>query len=217
MWSGGKDSAYGLEKVIERDDLEIKQLATTISERHDRVTIHGVKEELLEEQAEKLGIPLKKIWIPENISEEEYSELVKEQLRKLETSTVVYSDIYLDEVRKKKEKRLEATDINGVWPLWNRETEKLSREIIESGIKAKVVAVDGERLDKKVAGREYDKKLLQEYRGDIDPCAEEGRFHTFVYDAPSFSSPIKVETGETVEKTANGQKFYYKKLKQKNR
>ncbi|MFB6200190.1 MAG: diphthine--ammonia ligase [Candidatus Nanohaloarchaea archaeon] len=213
MWSGGKDSAYGLEKVLKRNDIEVKKLITTVSQKKDRITIHGVRNQLIEKQADRLGIKLQKIEVPENLDEQEYNQLIKNKLRQLNLQNIVYSDIFLDDVREKKETRLKELGLNGIWPLWDEDTSKLSREILETGIKARVVAVDGDRLEKQATGREYNKKFIRDYKDTIDPCAEEGRFHTFVHDSPSFSSPIKIKNGEVVEKTANGKKFYFQQLK----
>ncbi|MDX1618977.1 MAG: diphthine--ammonia ligase [Balneolaceae bacterium] len=200
-WSSGKDSALALHRLLQNDDCHVTQLLTTVSEKYRRVSQHGVRVELLEKQAECLRLPLKKVWLPDDLSMERYGSIMKAALADLRVGGISYAafgDILLEELRSYREEKLQEAGLNALFPLWMNDTAALARECIELGFKARVVCVDGRVLDRSFAGREYDAAFLDELPEGVDPCGEYGEFHTFVYDGPIFDMPIPFEPGEIV-------------------
>lgn len=210
-WSGGKDCAYGLKKLRENPEIEVVKLFTTVSADHYRISIHGVRESLLDRQAEQLDLPVDKVYIPEECSRERYEEIMMSKLKEFEQEAdlIAYSDLYLEDVREGREEKLSDLDLEGYWPVWGIDTGELSRKIIDAGFRTVTVCVDGEKLDRKFVGREYTEEFLQELPEDTDPCGEDGEFHTFVYEAPIFNEGIDMDTGRKIERESNGQKFFY--------
>lgn len=198
-WSGGKDSAFSLFSVHKEKRFHISSLLTTFSSATRRVTMHGIKEELIEEQSRQTGIPLVKMYLPENADNKIYSEnfeSVLEDYRKGNVFWSVFGDIYLDDLRNFREGLLKRKQMNAYFPLWKRNTIELSREFIDSGFKAVVVCVNSLLLDKSFCGRLYDKNFLKDLPENIDPCGENGEFHTFVFDGPVLKNPVNFEKGE---------------------
>ncbi|WP_229599999.1 diphthine--ammonia ligase [Runella sp. SP2] len=203
-WSGGKDSALSLYHVLQHPTMEVTQLLTTVNEAYGRVSMHGVREELLDQQAKAIGLPLVKLRLPETVSMEEYHHRMAETLTPLVASGIthsVFGDIFLEDLRQHREERLRPLGLTGVFPLWKRDSLELLNEFWAKGFQTIVVSVNGDVLDKSFCGRVLDADFVKDLPSHIDPCGENGEFHTFVFDAPYFSESIRFHIGETVEKT----------------
>lgn len=203
-WSGGKDSALSLYHVLQHPTMEVTQLLTTVNEAYGRVSMHGVREELLDQQAKAIGLPLVKLRLPETVSMEEYHLRMAETLTPLVTAGIthsVFGDIFLEDLRQHREERLRPLGLTGVFPLWKRDSLELLNEFWAKGFQTIVVSVNGDVLDKSFCGRVLDADFVKDLPSHIDPCGENGEFHTFVFDAPYFSEPIRFHISETVEKT----------------
>ena len=208
-WSGGKDSALALYEIKKRPDLEIVSLITTITEDYDRISMHGVRRVLLESQAESLGIPLYKIFISKSSSDEEYGHKMKEMLTRfssLGVSSVVFGDIFLEDLRKFREKQLSKVGMKGIFPLWKKNTLELAHAFINLGFRAIVTSTDSKVLHRKFVGREIDEKFLAQIPPSVDPCGENGEFHTFVFSGPIFKKRLLFRVGEVVLRE---NRFYY--------
>jgi uncharacterized protein (TIGR00290 family) len=208
-WSGGKDCAYALHEFVRANDHEISALLTTVNAGYDRISMHGVRRSLLQSQAESLGYPLQEILIPQQCTDEEYEQLMGTALQKyskLGISGVVFGDLFLEDVRNYREERLGRIGMKGIFPIWGMDTGELAQAFIDRGFRAIVVCVDTEVLDSDYVGREYDGQFLAELPTSIDPCGENGEFHTFVYDGPLFSWSIVLKRGEKVLREG---RFYY--------
>jgi len=202
-WSSGKDSAWALHQARLNPGLEIVGLLTTVTRDFHRVSMHGVREELLEAQARSLGLPLVKVSIPYPCPNETYEAAMSAALRRAReegVTRIVFGDLFLEDCRKYRETKLEGSGFEGVWPLWLQNTRDLSRRMVQAGLKATVACLDPQRLSRSFAGREYDGRLLQDLPAEVDPCAENGEFHTFAWDGPMFSEPVPFRVGETVER-----------------
>jgi uncharacterized protein (TIGR00290 family) len=203
-WSGGKDSAYALYKTLLSGGYEISYLLTTVGAGYGRIIQHGVREELLEMQAESIGIPLHKLYLPENPGMEIYNSLIKETLIKFKGKgihTGIFGDIFLEDLRKYREEKLSEVDVNAVFPIWKIPAKKLLEDFIELGFKAVIVCVNENCLDKSFAGREIDSNFIRDLPAKVDPCGENGEYHSFVYDGPIFKYPVKFKHGEVIKKT----------------
>ncbi len=208
-WSGGKDSSLALYEIQKSRDYEVAALITTITSDYDRVSMHGLRTILLDEQASSLNISLEKIFISKNASNDEYESRLKEVLLKykqLGIRDVVFGDLFLEEIKKYREDLLGKIGMECVFPIWKKDTVKLAKRFIELGFKAITVCVDSNVLGKEFAGREFDEHFLDDLPKAIDPCGENGEFHTFVYDGPVFNTPISHELGEIV---LRDERFYY--------
>lgn len=208
-WSGGKDSALALHEIKKRWDLEIVSLITTLTEDYDRTSMHGVRRELLESQAESLDLPLYKIFISKRSSDEEYGHKMKEMLThfsRLGVTSVVFGDIFLEDLRKYREKQLSIVGMEGVFPLWKKDTHELAHTFINLGFKAVVTSVDSETLDRKFVGQEIDEEFLAQIPPSVDPCGENGEFHSFVFSGPIFEKRVFFRVGEVVMRE---NRFYY--------
>ena len=200
-WSAGKDSAFGLWTLLRDPEWEVRSLLTTITEGYDRVSMSGVREELLDRQAEVLGLPLIKVRIPPTCTNEIYDQRMSETFAAeifLDVGHVAFSDLFLEDIRSYREQRLALAGKQGTFPLWERDTAELAREIVASGFRAVVVCVDPRALDPSFVGRSFDLKFLDDLPDGIDPCGENGEFHSFVWDAPMYREPIGCRTGEVV-------------------
>ncbi len=200
-WSSGKDSALSLHYLLKNKSYEVRYLLTTITESYSRVSMHGVREELVEMQSQSLGIELKKVYIPVGCTNELYEERMKRaciELMEQGIMSVAFGDIFLEDVREYREKNLAKLGMRCIFPIWGRNTRELALEFMELGFRAKVICVDLERLSSSYAGREYDSDFLRDLPRDCDPCGENGEFHTFVYSGPCFKRPIKLKLGESV-------------------
>ena len=200
-WSGGKDSALALYEIVNAGDYEIAALLTTVTEDYDRVSMHGVRTALLEQQAQSLRLHLEKVYISRDSSSEQYEVRMGETLlryRSRGVSSVVYGDIFLEDVRKYREDNLSRARMKGLFPLWGRDTAELARTFIDLGFKAVITCVDSDALGKEFAGREYDGRFLSELPAYVDPCGENGEFHSFVYKGPIFRESIQYKKGKVV-------------------
>jgi len=197
-WSGGKDCAWALER-LRGSDVEIVALLTTINERFDRVSMHGVRRELVEEQARSIGVPLWIAPLPWPCSNERYEEVMAAMCRRAVDAgldSVVFGDLFLEDVRAYRERMLAGTGLEPLFPLWQAPTAALAREMLARGLRARIACIDRRVLDRSFAGREYDASLLADLPPAADPCGENGEFHSFVYDGPMFHDAIAVERGE---------------------
>lgn len=200
-WSGGKDSTMALYELQKTRDYEIMALLTTITKDYDRVSMHGVQRILLEQQVEFLGLPLEKVYITKKSSNEEWETKMSDKLtyyKRQGISSVAFGDIFLEDIRKYREDNLSRIGLKGIFPIWKRDTTELSYTFIDIGFKAVVTCVDSKVLDKSFVGRLFDKQFLSELPSNVDPCGENGEFHSFVFDGPTFSRRILYEKGKIV-------------------
>jgi uncharacterized protein (TIGR00290 family) len=201
-WSGGKDSALTL-WTLRRQGTEPEALITTVTDGYERISMHGVRRELLEMQADATGIPLVEVRIPPGCVNEVYEARMAQAFNSPPLSTVetvAFGDLFLQDIRAYRESRLNAAGKRALFPLWKRDTAMLAREFIAAGFRAILVCVDPRKLDASFAGREFDEQLLEDLPADVDPCGENGEFHTFLHTGPIFTEPIACETGEVVER-----------------
>jgi uncharacterized protein (TIGR00290 family) len=202
-WSSGKDSAWALHLLRQQPDLEIAALITSFNSVADRVSMHAVRRALVEAQAEQLGLPLWAVELPWPCSCLEYEERMRAVCRRAtaeEITAIAFGDLFLQDVRDYCVRQLQGSGLEPLFPLWQIPTEQLARDMIAAGIRAKITCVDTSKLAKSFAGQEYDMPLLQSLPAGVDPCGENGEFHTFAYDSPVFSHPIEVRAGEVVER-----------------
>jgi uncharacterized protein (TIGR00290 family) len=200
-WSSGKDSAFALDAARQDPTLDLVGLLVTVNAAVDRVAMHAVRRELVEAQAERLGLPLHVVEIPSPCPNEVYEEKMREAMSvaaALEVSRVVFGDLNLSDVRSYREQKLAGTGIEPVFPLWNRPTSALALEMIAAGVRAVITCVDPRQVPAELAGRAFDESLIADLPTGADPCGENGEFHTFVWDGPGFTSAIEIETGPVV-------------------
>ena len=203
-WSSGKDSALALYKTLKEDQLEVTTLLTSINEEFQRISMHGVHVSLLEKQAENLGLPLIKMELPKEPSMEEYREIMSKTMNEIKSQGVTHSifgDIFLEDLRSYREEQLKSIGMNAVFPLWKKNTSDLIHEFLDLGFKTIITCVNETYLDKSFAGRIIDEDFIKDLPENVDPCGENGEFHTFTFDGPIFKNPIKFEIGDTVKKT----------------
>jgi uncharacterized protein (TIGR00290 family) len=201
-WSGGKDSALALWR-LRREQLEPEALITTVTENYDRISMHGVRRELLARQAQAVGLSLNEILIPPTCVNDVYEARMAQAFVTSPLSgveAVAFGDLFLEDVRGYREQRLAAAGTRGLFPLWGQDTSALAREFLDAGFEATLVCVDPRALDPAFCGRPYDERLLAELPPGVDPCGENGEFHTFVSAGPIFAAPIACKTGEIVER-----------------
>jgi uncharacterized protein (TIGR00290 family) len=202
-WSSGKDSAWTLHFLRQRPDIQVVALLTTLNSEANRVAMHAVRRELVEAQAERVGIPLWAVELPWPCSNLDYEQRMRTVCQRAiaeGVTAVAFGDLFLQDVRDYRVRQLQGTGLEPLFPLWQIPTEQLGRDMIAAGVKAKITCVDPAKLAKSFAGREYDLELLRALPTGIDPCGENGEFHTFVCDAPVFSSPIQVQAGVVIER-----------------
>jgi uncharacterized protein (TIGR00290 family) len=202
-WSTGKDSAMALEAVRSSGGVEVSALLTTVNADADRVAMHGVRRNLLESQADRLGLPLVIVEIPLDCPNEVYEERMAKAVDSAVSDGVthmVFGDLFLRDVRSYREERLDGSGITPIFPLWNRPTDALAREAIAGGLRAVVTCVDRAQIPHHFVGRDFDFEFLADLPEGVDPCGEHGEFHTFVFDGPGFRSAIDVELGPIVER-----------------
>jgi uncharacterized protein (TIGR00290 family) len=202
-WSGGKDSAMALQALLQRSDIQIAALLTTVTEGFERISMHGVRRDLLERQAQSIGLPLHEVRIPPQCVNPVYETRMEAALRLyLEKGVrkVAFGDIFLEDLRAYREKNLARVGMTSIFPIWKRDTRELIRSFHASGFRAVAVCVDPKILAPSFAGRELDESFFRDLPPHADPCGENGEFHTFVFDGPIFHSPISVRTGEIVNR-----------------
>lgn len=200
-WSGGKDSALCLHHVLQEGKYQVSSLLTTLSGTTGRVTMHGVRQGLLERQAASIGIPLQQVLLPEDASMSAYNEVMQRTMHALQEqgiSDAIFGDINLEDLRQYREQQLAQVGMRAIFPLWGRLTDDLVREFIRMGFKAVVVCVNARLLDESFTGRLLDEAFLRDLPAGVDPAGENGEFHTFVFDGPIFSEPVRYRLGEKV-------------------
>lgn len=200
-WSSGKDSAWSLHVLRERGEVEVVGLLTTINEAFDRVAMHAVRRELLEEQASAANLPLWPVPIPWPCSNEQYEAAMAQAMTRAARegiTAIAFGDLFLEDVRRYREDRLRDTGLRPLFPLWGAPTGALVRRMIGEGLRARLTCVDPGKLDPRFVGRELDADLLADLPPGVDPCGERGEFHTFAYDGPMFRRPVAIQTGEVV-------------------
>jgi uncharacterized protein (TIGR00290 family) len=201
-WSGGKDSALALWTMRE-EGVEPAALLTTVTEDYDRISMHAVRRELLRAQADAVGVPLVEVLIPAACVNEVYEERMAAALDSsplAEVEEFAFADLFLEDIRAYREERLGAIGRRASFPIWGRETGALARTFVDAGFEATLVCVDPRQLDRSFAGRAFDADLLRDLPAKVDPCGENGEFHTFVSAGPIFAAPVPVGHGETVER-----------------
>jgi len=210
-WSGGKDSALALYMLQKRDDFQVVGLLTTITEEYHRVSMHGVRQVLVEKQAEELGLPLMKVLIPRNGGEDEYRSRMRQAMLQAKGNGiegVAFGDISLEDVRKYREERLAEVKMKALFPLWGSKTAEMAAYFIQEGFQAIVSCVDSRRLAKESAGRLIDQRFLEELPADVDPSGENGEFHSFAFGGPLYQRAIPFRRGRLVLRDS----FYFRDL-----
>lgn len=203
-WSTGKDSAMALYQCLQDKELTISGLLTTINEGYDRVSMHGIRRSLLHKQAKSIGLPLFEVLLPEVPTMESYELALRSQLQeriKQGDTISIFGDIFLEDLRKYREDNLTGIGLKAHFPLWKKDTNKLARELIDLGFKVIVVCVNEAYLDESYLGRVIDHDFIDSLPTNVDPCGENGEYHTFVFDGPIFKEPIPFELGEKVYRT----------------
>jgi len=202
-WSGGKDSALALHTLLRQNNVRIAALLTTVTEGYDRISMHGVRRELLQRQAESLHLPLHEVFIPPQCVNSIYEARMEEALRvffKQGIRRVAFGDIFLEDLRLYREKNLARVEMQALFPIWKRDTRELIREFHATRFRSLAVCIDSKVLDPSFAGRELDASFFADLPPTVDPCGENGEFHTFVFDGPIFSRPIGFTFGEVVQR-----------------
>jgi uncharacterized protein (TIGR00290 family) len=202
-WSSGKDSAWSLHLLRQDPKLEVTGLLTTVNEAFDRVAMHAVRRALLEAQAEAAGLPLQAVPIPWPCSNQQYERIMAEVCRQARESgieAIAFGDLFLRDIREYRETQLRGTGLEPLFPLWNLPTFRLAQDMIAAGLRAKVTCVDPRWLAREFVGREFDSQLLADLPANVDPCGENGEFHSFVYGGPMFRHQLEVRVGDIVER-----------------
>jgi len=200
-WSGGKDSAWALHMLRQRDDIEVVGLLTTINTNFQRVAMHGTRQTLLQAQANAARLPLWEVPLPWPCSNDLYEKAMSaacDAAVQQGISSIAFGDLFLEDVRRYREERLRGTGLEPIFPLWGRDTVQLIREMLDGGLRARIVCVDPAKLGRDFIGRDLDDDTLRRLPAAVDPCGENGEFHTFAYAGPMFEEPIPIEIGECV-------------------
>lgn len=200
-WSSGKDATFALHKTVKSGSFSVEKLVTSLNTDFNRVSMHGIRKELLERQAESLGIPLHIIPLKGDVSMEKYNSIMQthtSQLKNEGFSTAIFGDIFLEDLMEYRKEQLNKIGLTAEFPLWKIETPTLARQLIDLGYKAIVVCVNAKLLDESFCGRVFDESFLTDLPENVDPCGENGEFHTFVFDGPLFKNPVSFEIGEKV-------------------
>lgn len=213
-WSSGKDSALALHYLLQDKRYSVEYLLTVLNEQQDRVSMHGVRNELLQQQLDAIEIPYGKVFLPEQADNGVYEKIMSEKVHQLRSEGFEYAafgDIFLEDLRKYREQQLQKVNIQTVFPLWKRNTRELIDEFIDSGFKTIVVSINGQFLDESFVGRVIDRDFINDLPANVDPCGENGEFHTFCFDAPYFRQPVSFAVGEKVYKEYHyeGQSYGY--------
>ena len=200
-WSGGKDSSLCLHRVIRDRQYKVDCLLTNVNAFHDRISMHGVRRDLLITQAASIGLPLQTIELPEQPGMSEYEQAMSERITELKNkgcTHALFGDIFLEDLKRYREEKLQSLDMRCVFPLWKIPTPQLMEEFIQSGFKAIIVCVNEKWLDRSFCGRLIDGSFLRDLPEHVDPCGENGEYHSFVFDGPLFRSPVPFKKGEIV-------------------
>jgi uncharacterized protein (TIGR00290 family) len=214
-WSGGKDSAMALHALRNQRGLSVAALLTTVTEGYERISMHGVRRALLLRQAQSIGLPLQEVRIPPQCVNPIYETRMREALltqKENRVRCVAFGDIFLQDLREYRERNLAQVEMRAMFPIWKRDTRELAQEFCAMGFRAVAVCIDSKKLSREFAGREVDESFFRDLPAGVDPCGENGEFHTFVYDGPIFSKAIAIAQGEIVERDG----FYFCDLKEKS-
>lgn len=198
-----------LYELLQGQEYHVVALLTTVTQGYDRISMHGVRQTLLDAQVSALGVPLEKIYISQKASNEEYEEMMRALLEKYKdsgVSAVVFGDLFLEDVRKYRQDNLASVGMGAIFPLWKRDTRQLAKTFVDLGFRAMTTCVDTQMLGKEFAGRELDRQFFKDLPEQVDPCGENGEYHTFVYDGPIFRQAVRFSLGESVLREA---RFYY--------
>lgn len=207
-WSGGKDSALALHEVLRGGKYDVAALVTTCTEGYNRISMHGVRCELLERQAAEIDVPLRKVFISKGASNAEYESqtlCILQELKAQGVTAVAFGDLFLEDIRAYRDRMLATIGLKTLYPVWGINTKVLAKQFIRDGFGAKLAVVDPRKLDKSFVGRDFDAALLRDLPATVDPCGENGEFHTFVFAAPFFRNRINVSCGEIVHRES----FYF--------
>ena len=210
-WSGGKDSSFALYQLLKENKYHIKYLLTNIFKPNKRVSMHGVPEKLIELQSKHIGIPLKKMYIQEK-THDEYNQKMKKlmlEFKKEGIHKVAFGDIFLEDLKQYREDKLAEVDMHGIFPLWKKDTKQLAHEFINNKFKTHVCSIDTSKIPKHLIGIDYSNDFLDKLPKYIDPCGENGEFHTFCYDGPIFKTPVPFKIKGVVKKTYQHEKKDY--------
>lgn len=202
-WSGGKDSAITLQRLLKNDQVSVERLLVSINESTSRVSMHGVRRKLIERQSEILDIPVTFLNLPENPSMDEYNSILENQMVELMKegfTHCAFGDIFLEDLKEYRQKQLDKIGMKSLFPIWGEDTTQIAQQFVADGFKAIFVCVDKNRSISKFTGNFYSTDFLNEIPEEIDPCGENGEFHTFVFDGPIFSEPISYQKGEVIDK-----------------
>jgi uncharacterized protein (TIGR00290 family) len=202
-WSSGKDSAWSLHLLRQDPTIEVVALITTINQEFDRVAMHAVRSELLELQAESAGLPLWKVPLPWPCSNEQYEAIMREVCARAlgeGVEAMAFGDLFLADIRAYRERQLAGTGLEPLFPVWRLPTRELATDMIAAGLRARITCIDPKKLPREFAGREFDEDFLADLPPSVDPCGENGEFHSFVYAGPMFRTAISIEPGEIVER-----------------
>jgi len=213
-WSGGKDSAMALHGMRQEKDVRVVALLTTVTSGYERISMHGVRRSLLVQQAQRLDLTLHEVRIPPQCVNLDYEEQMSQALLSMKrrgVCRVAFGDIFLQDLREYRERNLARVGMTAIFPIWKRDTRQLVQDFCAMGFRAIAVCIDSKALPREFAGRELDQEFFRDLPPGVDPCGENGEFHTFVYDGPIFSSAVAVERGEVVERDG----FYFCDLKEK--
>jgi uncharacterized protein (TIGR00290 family) len=200
-WSSGKDSAWTLHVLRQRQEVEVIGLLTTINEVHDRVVMHAVRAALLQAQAEAVGLPLWTVPVPSPCNNQQYETAMRTAIQRAlvaGVSVMAFGDLFLEEVRRYRETQLAGTGLAPLFPIWGLSTTLLAHEMVSAGLRARITCVDLKQIPASFVGREFDDALLADLPASADPCGERGEFHTFAYAGPMFRHPVPIQTGEIV-------------------
>jgi uncharacterized protein (TIGR00290 family) len=203
-WSSGKDSALALHYLLEQGHFNVDRLLTTVNAHYDRVSMHGLPRKVLEAQAASVGIPLEVLEVPEKPSMEQYNELMRNtvtQLRSEGYTHTGFGDIFLEDLKQYREDMLQPYGLTTLFPLWKKDTKQLIEEFLGLGFRAVIICINNSKLDASFLGQELSQELLNKFPSDVDPCGENGEYHTFCFDGPIFKAPIPFTLGEKVFKT----------------
>jgi uncharacterized protein (TIGR00290 family) len=202
-WSGGKDSSMALHRLQVTGEYEVVGLLTTVTEAYDRISMHGVRRSLLRQQCESIGLPLHEIALSANADNEEYESKMKGSMLEWKAkgiATIGFGDIFLEDLKRYREENLAKVGMKPHFPLWKRNTAELARQFVRVGFKAVLTCVNPKELDSSFAGRVIDDQFLDDLPDSVDPCGENGEYHSFVYEGPIYSEPIAIEVGQVVER-----------------
>ena len=202
-WSSGKDSAWALHVLRQRTDIDVVGLFTTVNQNHQRVAMHAVRLELLQRQAEAVGLPLYTLDIPHPCSNKKYESVMNnfvEESVARGIDCMAFGDLFLEDVRQYRENQFKDTGITPIFPLWKKPTDLLAEEMLSNGLRAFTTCIDPRKMPPSFVGRQFDRSFLDDLPESVDPCGENGEFHTFAVDGPMFHQPVAIHVGEIVER-----------------